>query len=165
MNTDLTTAQLNADDLTAIKAALTTIESKLPFMQTLTQKERKALRKIGPERLSFVENSAQAAQNNPAILPASFNQAGFQSIVTLFSQLTEINTLTAQLASKVDDTHMKAGSLGLSGASDVYTYVKSAAKKTPGLKPLADQLGALNQKAVATRRANKQAKSTAAASQ
>ncbi|HUZ06296.1 MAG TPA: hypothetical protein VMV89_02285 [Candidatus Paceibacterota bacterium] len=39
----------------------------------------------------------------------------------------------------------------------MYNYVKTAAVKTPGLKPVADQLGQLYQKAVATRRANRKA--------
>ena len=103
-------------------------------------------------------NAAQAAQNNPSILPASFDEAGFQSAVTLFTQLTDINTVVAQLSSKIDDTHMDVGVQAMDGASDVYHYVQDAAKKTPGLKPLADQLGQLFQKAAATRRANANSK-------
>jgi ABC-type ATPase with predicted acetyltransferase domain len=77
--------------------------------------------------------------------------------VALFTAMTEINTLLAQLASQIDDTHLAVGVEALSGASDVYKYVKAAATKTPGLKPVADQLGQLFQKGAATRRANKKA--------
>jgi hypothetical protein len=46
--------------------------------------------------------------------------------VALFTAMTEINTLAAQLASQIDDTHLAVGVEALSGASDVYNYVKAA---------------------------------------
>jgi hypothetical protein len=81
--------------------------------------------------------------------------------VALFSAMTEINTIVSQLSSKIDDTRLAVGVEALSGASDVYNYVKAAATKTPGLKPVADQLGQLFQKAVATRRANQKVQAAA----
>lgn len=147
-------AQVAPADVQAIKAAFALVQQKLPFLLTLTDAERKALRKVGPERLSFVANAAQVAANNPAIFPPSFDAAGFQVAVGLFTVLTDLNTVAAQLASQLDDTHMDVGVQALDSASDVYAYVQAAAKKTPGLKPVADQLGQLYQKAAATRRAN-----------
>lgn len=155
-------AQVTPADVQAIKDALALVQQKLPFLITLTDAERKALRKTGPERLSFVENSAQVAANNPDILPASFNAAAFQFGVALFTVLTDINTVAAQLASKIDDTRMDVGVQVLDGASDVYGYVQAAAKKTPGLKPAAQQLGQLYQKAATTRRNNASAKAALA---
>jgi hypothetical protein len=152
------TAQIAPADVTAIKAAFALIQKTLPFLLTLTDIERKALRKVGPERLSFVVDAAQVAANNPTILPASFDAAGFQAAVALLTALNELNILAAQLASQIDDTHMDVGVQALAGASDVYGYVQAAAKKTPGLKPAAAQLGQLYAKAAATRRANNKAK-------
>jgi hypothetical protein len=108
---------------------------------SLTDAERKSLPKAGPNSLSFVEHAQTAADNNPTILPGSFNAANFDSHVDLFSVLTDINTSIAQLASSVDDTRMAVGSEAMNEARQVYDYVKSAAKNTPGLKPVADQLG------------------------
>lgn len=73
----------------------------------------------------------------------------FSSDVDLFAVLTDLNTLVSQLASEIDDTRMAVGGEAMSEASDVYNYVKAAAKKTPGLKPVADQLGQRFQKASA----------------
>ena len=89
----------------------------------------------------FVEHAQTAADNNPTILPGSFNAANFDSHVGLFATLTDINTSIAQLTSSVDDTRMAVGSEAMNEARQVYEYVKSAAKNTPGLKPVADQLG------------------------
>ena len=155
-------AQVSDKAMQAIKDALAAIETNLPFLISLTDAERKSLFKAGPKRLSFVENALTAAQDNPDILPKSFDADGFASHVALFATLTEINTLVAQLASKIDDTRMDVGSSAMDDASDVYNYVQAAVKKTPGLKPVADQLGQLFQQAVATKAANAAAKKAAA---
>ena len=54
-------------DVQAIKDAVATIQTKLPFLISLTPEERKSIFKTGPNSLSFVENALQAAQNNPDI--------------------------------------------------------------------------------------------------
>ena len=139
-------AQVSEQTLTEIKTAVIVIREKLPFLVSLTQDERKRLPKAGQNSLAFVENSLQAAKNNPNILPSSFNTTEFGSDVALFATLTDLNTSIAQLASQVDDTRMAVGSEAMSGARQVYDYVKAAVKTTPGLKPVADQLGERFQK-------------------
>ena len=143
-------AQISDADMAAIKAAVATIQQKLPFLISLTQDERKSLYKTGPNSLSFVENALQAAQDNPDIFPKSFDVTEFGSDVDLFADMTAINTLVSQLASSIDDTRMATGSEAMTEATQVYNYVKTAAATTPGLKPLADQLGQRFQKASAT---------------
>ncbi|MGA9770918.1 MAG: hypothetical protein WBV94_17890 [Blastocatellia bacterium] len=81
------------------------------------------------------------AQANPTILPASFITAEFKNDVDLFAVLTELTTLASSLASQLDDTRLAVGGEAMQQASLVYTYVKTAAKITPGLKPVAEQLG------------------------
>ena len=144
-------ATVSADDVQAIKTAIDTVKQKLPFLISLMPAERKAIFKTGPNSLSFVENAQQAAQNNPDILPKSFDVDEFASDVALFSALTDINTAVAQLASEIDDTRLAVGSEVMGEATDVYNYVKAAAKKTPGLKPVADQLGERFQKVKAAK--------------
>ena len=53
---------------------------------------------------------------------------------------------------------MAVGSEAMNEASQVYNYVKTAAKTTPGLKPVADQLGERFQKASAAKPAPAAAK-------
>jgi len=151
-------AQVTAADVAAIKAAVATIQQKLPFLISLTPAERKGHPKAGPNSLSFVENALTASQNNPAILPGSFDAAGFASAVALFAVLTDLNTGVAQLASELDDTRLDVGSQAMDQARQVYDYVKAAVKKTPGLKPVADQLAARFQHATAVKAAPAAAK-------
>nr|VFK74499.1 MAG: hypothetical protein BECKMB1821H_GA0114242_100564 [Candidatus Kentron sp. MB] len=61
--------------------------------------------------------------------------------MALFTALSEIGTLIASLASEIDDTRIAVGGEAMQEASQLYTYVKAAAKTTPGLKPIAEQLG------------------------
>jgi uncharacterized phage infection (PIP) family protein YhgE len=139
-------AAISPADVQAVKDSFATILAKLPFLVSLTVSERKATFKAGPDSLSFLQNAASAAQNNPTIFPASFSTADFQKDVDLFATLTELSTLASSLASRLDDTRLAVGGEAMQQASQVYNYVKTAAKTTPGLKPVAEQLGERFQK-------------------
>jgi len=134
-------AKLTETDLQEIKTALATIETKLPFLVHLTVEERRKLFKMGNKSLAFVSNSLTAAQSNPDILPASFDLNEFTSDYQLSTALTEVHLRLQQLTEKVDDTLLAVSSEAMTSSLTVYEYVKTAAKKTPGLKAIADQLG------------------------
>jgi hypothetical protein len=131
----------------AIKDALALIKQKLPFLVNLTSAERKATFKTGPDRVSFVQNALLATEAHPDIFPASFSTTSFQKDVALFAALSELQALVDSLASQIDDTRLAVGGDSMVQATDVYNYVKRAARSTPGMKPLAQQLGEQFQKA------------------
>ena len=135
------TGTLSEADIQEIKAALVTIEEKLPFLINLTAEERRKLYKMGDKSLAFVNNSLTAAQSNPDILPASFDIDEFVRDYQLATNLTDIFFRLQQLTEKVDDTLMAVSSEAMSSSLTVYDYVKTAAKKTPGIKIIAEQLG------------------------
>ena len=139
---DLNTTLSDADRQ-AIKQAIATIQQKLPFLITLSADERKRLYKMGDKRLAFVQNSLNVAQSNRNILPASFDLDGFSNDYQLSADLTELLMLLNQLTEQVDDTLMAVSSEAMGSSLTVYDYVKTAAKKTPGLKAIAEQLGSL----------------------
>ncbi|BAT56061.1 hypothetical protein NOS3756_50610 [Nostoc sp. NIES-3756] len=135
------TASLSAEDVKEIKAAMATIQAKLPFLVTLSVEERRKLFKMGDKSLAFVNNSLTAAQSNRDILPASFDVEEFVRDYQLATTLTEVLIGLRQLTEQVDDTLLAVGSEAMGSSLTVYDYVKTAAKKTPGLKTLAVQLG------------------------
>ncbi|MBD2435105.1 MULTISPECIES: hypothetical protein [Fischerella] len=135
------TATLSEADIQEIKAALQTIQQKLPFLITLSNEERRKLVKMGDKSLAFVNNSLTAAQSNRDILPPSFDLEEFVRDYQLANSLTEVLLRLRQLTEQVDDTLLAVGSEAMSSSLTVYDYVKTAAKKTPGLKTLAEQLG------------------------
>ena len=134
-------ASVSDANVQAIKDAVASIQQKLPFLISLTPDERKGIFKTGPNSLSFVQNALTAAENNPDILPKSFDVDEFTSDVDLFGVLTDLNTVVSQLASEIDDTRLAVGGEAMQEATQVYNYVKAAVKNAPGLKPVADQLG------------------------
>ena len=134
------TASLSPADIQEIKAAFATIEAKLPFLVTLSAEERRNLFKMGNKRLAFVNNSLIAAQSNRDILPASFDLDEFVRDYQLAANLTEVLIGLRQLTEQVDDTLMAVGSEAMGSSLTVYDYVKTAAKKTPGLKIVAELL-------------------------
>ncbi|HWT03843.1 MAG TPA: hypothetical protein VN256_26585 [Pyrinomonadaceae bacterium] len=139
-------AAISPADVQAVKDSFATILAKLPFLVNLTAGERKAIFKAGPDSLSFIQNAAAAAQNNPTIFPASFSAPDFQKDVDLFAALTELGTVASSVASRIDDTRLAVGGEAMQQATQVYNYVKTAAKTSPGLKPVAEQLGGRFQK-------------------
>jgi hypothetical protein len=134
---------LSEEQVQEIKQAIATIQQNLSFLITLSPDERKRLYKMGDKRLAFVQNSFNAAQSNRTILPASFDLEGFTNDYRLAANLTELLMSLRQLTEQVDDTLMAVGSEAMSSSLTVYDYVKTAAKKTPGLKVVAEQLGTL----------------------
>ncbi|MEH2282807.1 MAG: hypothetical protein V7K90_16005 [Nostoc sp.] len=134
-------ATLSPQDIQEIKAALQTVQRKMPFLITLSTEERRKLVKMGDKSLAFVNNSVTAAQSNREILPATFDVEELIRDYQLASALTELLISVQQLAEQVDDTLMAVGSEAMTSSLTVYDYVKTASKKTPGLKTVAEQLG------------------------
>ncbi|MEH1889530.1 MAG: hypothetical protein V7K92_08715 [Nostoc sp.] len=135
------TASLSPQDIQEVKAALQKVQQKLPFLITLSTEERRKLVKMGDKSLAFVNNSVTAAQSNPEILPATFDVEELVRDYQLATVLTELLISIQQLTEQVDDTLMAVGSEAMTSSLTVYDYVKTASKKTPGLKSVAEQLG------------------------
>ncbi|MBN3890250.1 MAG: hypothetical protein HWQ43_14150 [Nostoc sp. JL31] len=134
-------ASLSPQDIQEIKAALQTVQKKMPFLITLSTEERRKLVIMGDKSLAFVNNSITAAQSNREILPATFDVEELVQDYQLAAALTELLTSMQQLTEQVDDTLMAVGSEAMTSSLTVYDYVKTASKKTPGLKTVAEQLG------------------------
>lgn len=134
-------ATLSHTQVNDIKTAIATIQAMMPFLVNLTTDERRKRFKMGDKSLAFVSNSLVATQNNPEVLPASFDVAEFAKDYQLTVALAEVLGLLEQLTEQVDDTLLAVGSESMTSSLLVYDYVKTAAKHKPGLKSVADQLG------------------------
>jgi hypothetical protein len=128
-------------DIDAVKAALSTINQKMPFLINLNVEERKGLMKLGPKSVDFVNDALLAAKNYPTILPSSFNVPEFQKDNDLFKVLSEIKLLADSVCERINDTLTAVGSEAMGEALDVYAYVQRASDaNNPGLKSVADKL-------------------------
>lgn len=130
-----------AVQITAVKAALNTIATNLPFLIGLTIDERISLPSIDVNNKAFTEDAINAGVNNAALIPSYVSVANMQSDMTLFNQLDEIKILTKQLLEKLEDTQLLAGSEAYVSALTLYKLFGSAADAgVPGADAIYEQL-------------------------
>lgn len=134
-------ATATAAQITAVKTALQTIATNLPFVIGLTVDERIALPAINVNNKAFTEDAINVAVNNASLIPSYVSVPNMQNDLTLFTQLDEIIVLTKQLLERLEDTQLLAGSEAYVGALAVYKLVGSAADAgVPGADAIYGQL-------------------------
>ena len=130
-----------AAQITAVKAALETIITNLPFLIGLTIEERSTLSSIDVENKVFTEDAITAGVNNAAMLPAYLSVPAMQTDMTLFNQLEELMLLIKQILEKLEDTHLLAGSEAYTTALMLYKLFGAAADSgVPGADAIVAQL-------------------------
>lgn len=136
MNVTATSEQINA-----VKAALQTINTNLPFLTGLTPEERITLPSINVSNKIFTEDAINAGINNPTLIPSYVSVAHMQNDLTLFQQLDELIILTKQTLEKLEDTQLLAGNEAYTSALAVYKLFASAAEAgVPGADTVYGQL-------------------------
>ncbi|TDP57812.1 hypothetical protein BC748_2629 [Flavobacterium dankookense] len=136
MNITATTTQI-----TAVKTALQTINTNLPFLTGLTIEERIALPAIDVNNKAFTEDAIHAGVNNVQLIPSYVSVPSIQNDMTLFTQLDEIIILVKQLLEKLEDTQLLAGSEAYTSALALYKLFSSAADAgVPGADAIHNQL-------------------------
>lgn len=113
--------------ITAVKGALQTILTNLPFLIGLTTEERTVLPAIDVNNKVFTEDAIMAGVNNAAILPSYISVPNMQTDITLFGQLDEVIILLKQVLEKLEDTQLLAGSEAYSAALMLYKLFGAAA--------------------------------------
>ncbi|MFA9189816.1 hypothetical protein AAGV28_00405 [Flavobacterium sp. FZUC8N2.13] len=136
INTTATAAQI-----TAVKTALQTINTNLPFLIGLTKEERIALPAIDVNNKAFAEDAISAGLNNASLIPAYVSVATMQNDMALFNQLDEIAGIVNQLLEKIEDTKLLAGSEAYVSALTLYRLFGAAAEAgVPGSDTIVAQL-------------------------
>ena len=133
-------ASLSPADRQAVIDALDTVRQKLPFLVDLSPDERRALPRMGDKSRGFVAQALEVAEQNPDILPRSFDPAEMRKDVELLNALSPVLSALAQLNELVEDTHVAVGSEAYAAALLVYQYAR-AAGKGPALDSALDSLG------------------------
>ena len=144
---NLTNNRLNitatAAQITAVKAALQTINTNLPFLIGLTTDERSSLPAINVINKTFTEDAINAGVNNPTLIPSYVSVANMDNDLTLFTQLDEIVGIVNQLREKLEDTRQLAGGESYVSALTLYKLFGSAADAgVPGADAIVTQLKA-----------------------
>ncbi|NOS94061.1 MAG: hypothetical protein HOP30_19260 [Cyclobacteriaceae bacterium] len=140
MNRTSISATMSQAELDAVKAAIIAIDNQMPYLISLSKDERRALTKLGPKSVDFVQEAHTAAENFASILPPVFDRVEYGKDTALFKALGEAKLLINSLNEKINSTYMAVGSEAMNASLTVYELVRSASKTTPGLKSVSEEL-------------------------
>lgn len=91
-------ASLSQADRQAVLDALNTVRQKLPFLVDLSPDERRSLPRMGDKSRGFVSQALEVAEQNPDILPRSFDVAEMRRDVELLAALSPVLAALSQLS-------------------------------------------------------------------
>jgi hypothetical protein len=121
-------------DIDAVKSAIKIIESKMPFLISLSNDERAKMMKLGPKSVDFAQEAYNASVNFPGILPPAFDKVEYVKDTNLFKVLGEFKLLLNSLNEKVDSTYMAVGRESMDASLHIYELVQASSKRIPGLQ-------------------------------
>lgn len=128
MSQNLITFQPSAVDLTAIDAALKTLEDRLVGLIDLSIEQRSTLMKMGDKSEAFCRKTVEVLAANPNVLPATFNLAEVRRDLTGFDTLRPRLVRIERLTEKMRDSQLALGSDVMSAALEGYALLKVAGK-------------------------------------
>jgi hypothetical protein len=101
--------ELSTEIVNEVKALIDQIESKLPFLISLTTDERANLAKLNRDNELFVEETIRAAEHNSEVIPNYINVAEMEKDLLLYQQLNRIMVRLSHVSNKIKDTMHIAG--------------------------------------------------------
>lgn len=120
---------MTAQDITDINAAIQTIRTKLPFLISISNQERKEMAKLGDKSMGFDEKCAAYIGSNPEFLPGFVETAEVNKDRALRGRIMEFFPNLQTLCESVDDTLMVVnGDLWMADLA-YYQSVRQAAKR------------------------------------
>lgn len=138
---NLVSASLAPADKTAVQTSIQAIATKLPFLISLTNDERKGGIKLGDKTVAFIEKAIDYAVANSALVPPYVNLVEIQKDYALQKDLIDIQQWMAGLLQKIEDTQQEAGVEALNGILGFYQAVRVASEKdVPGARAIYQDL-------------------------
>lgn len=139
MTQNVVSLTITPEQLAAVDAAIEQLEANLVGLISLTQQERRTLRRMGIVSEPFCRQTLVVMQQNPHVIPASVDVAGgAQDLATLDVLSPRLDRLQ-RLAERGDDTEIALGSDLVSLAHEGYALLKVAGK-SQGLDGLRKEL-------------------------
>lgn len=120
--------QISAADDTAITTAVNTLVSKLsPYLQTLTDEERKGGLKMGVKDVSFIDKGSSYGNQFNTVIPPYVSLSNLAIDVAAVNKLNSYLRPIATLVRSMEDSIMISGSEAMEAALLVYSALKGAA--------------------------------------
>ena len=128
MSQNLISLQLTTADLSAIDAALKTLEDKFVGLIDLSIEQRSTVTKMGDKSEAFCRKAVEVLGNNPGVLAANYNLAEVKRDLAAFDALRPRLVRVEKLVEKLRDSQMALGSDLMTASLEGYAYLKVAGK-------------------------------------
>ena len=126
--------------IASVISLLLQIEALLKDLISLEPKERAALIRYGKKNESFARGALRLMEQNPNIIPPSFDLAEAQADLLARDQLAPIQEILRRMTTRVDHTMGALGHDVMVAALDGYALLKVTGDKQ-GLEELRKDLG------------------------
>jgi hypothetical protein len=128
MSQNLISLQLTTADLSAIDAALKTLEDKFVGLIDLSVEQRSTVTKMGDKSEAFCRKAVEVLGNNPGVLAANYSLAEVKRDLAAFDALRPRLVRAEKLVEKMRDSQMALGSDLMTASLEGYAYLKVAGK-------------------------------------
>ncbi len=117
---------LNVTDaqLQTARTALDQIEAALPGLISMETGDRRGLMLMGPKSEAFARQTLRVLEQNPKIVPPSFDLAAARADLAAFERLQPLLERVERLQRRLDDTVAALGSDVMDAALEGYGQIK-----------------------------------------
>lgn len=141
MTQNLVSLRLAADDLTAIEAALDSLEQRLTGLVGLTPDERRQLTKMGDKSEAFCRQAVVTLGKHSEVLPRNFDLDEYRADLAALDALRPILARLQRLYERMVDTETALGSDVMVSSLEGYAHLQVSGRGD-GLEGLREALGA-----------------------
>lgn len=110
------------------------LKNALNFFISLSDEERKKMRKVGTKRSAYVKDVLAVAKQNTQHIPASIDLIEFEKDAKLYLDLSEIVIAFLSFYEGLQDTLMASGNESIQTGDQIYAILKAASRKNANLK-------------------------------
>ena len=128
MSQNIVDITFTADRLTAIDAALATLETEFAQLIALTPERRRQLNKMGDKSEAFCRQAVDVLEMNPGVTPRNFEHDTLRRDLTALDALRPRMMRVSKLQQRLTDTEMALGSDVMRASYDGYALAKVSGK-------------------------------------
>lgn len=138
-NETLLNLNLTATQIANIEAALSTLETELTGLISLSAVEKRRVLKLGERRESFSRQVLRVISQSPQLIPATVPVSAAQAGLATLDQLRPVLVRLTRLCERAADTDFAVGGAIMSVALQSYSLLKVAGRSA-GLRTVRDEL-------------------------
>ena len=124
MAQNIVSLNLTTDQLSAVDAALTALETQLSGLIALPVEQKRSLKKMGEKSEAFCRQALRVLEQNPQLVPANVLAAGAIDDLAAIDMLRPRMLRLERLSERASDTNIALGSDVMTTALQVYAQIK-----------------------------------------